>query len=210
MKIYTGQTSGEDLEKIKGLGMGIMISSSPHGSPGKAYGQVSCALDNGAFTCFKKGYPFQSNIFISTLQKCYSLGIPLDFITVPDMVGRGGESLEFSLSWVKEPRSLLYSAPNLALVLQDGMTQGDLKEEVLCLFTYLFIGGTVEWKWKTVDTWVKFAKDNGKKIHIGQCGKRSYLERARELGVDSVDSTSFQRNKSFDIVEQFLSQDKLF
>ena len=50
---------------------------------------------------------------------------------------------------------------------------------------------------------IDFAHDNGMKCHIGQVGKLEYLELANELGADSVDSTSWVRNKSWHIIEQF-------
>jgi hypothetical protein len=209
MKIYTGMTTGSKLEKIKELNMGIMISSSPFASPTKDMGDVYCALDNGAFVCYGKGYPFQDDIFINIMKKCYSLGINLDFIVCPDIVCGGLKSLRFSMDWA---RNKLISVPNLALVVQDGMIPEKIGSYYLDYFSYIFVGGSVDWKWKTVNEWVKFAQDNDKKCHVGQCGQLHYLERCKELGVDSVDSASFTRHGSFDIVEKFINayQCKLF
>ena len=202
MIIYTGQTTATKLDKIKSLGMGVMISSNPNASPSKDLSGVPCALDNGAFTCYRKGYPFQEDIFLDTIKKCYKLNIKLDFIVCPDIIAGGRESLDFSYEWSKR----LKTTPNLALVLQDGMDVKDLTSDILKRFTYLFIGGTVDWKWRTAETWVGFARNKNKRIHIGQCGKLKYLERAKELDVDSVDSTSFTVNDSFHIVEKYLQQ----
>lgn len=197
MLIYTGITSGTKLEKIINLNMGIMISSSPTTSIVKDIGKVPCALDNGAFSAFRKGYPFQEDIFLSTLKSAYKNNIKLDFIVCPDIVAGGWRSLEFSKSWANK----LIGAPNLALVLQDGMTVHSLGD--ISQFSYLFVGGTVEWKWKTAESWVEFAKANNKKIHIGQCGKIEYLLKCHALDIDSCDSTSFTINDSFDIIEMF-------
>ena len=200
MKIYTGQTTGEKLEKIKELELGIMISSNPNTAPSKVFSEVPCALDNGAFVCYSKGYGFQSDVFLETLRKCYKLGISLDFIVCPDIICGGLDSLSFSIKWAN---GKLFGYPRLALVLQDGMGIKDIRHYHLTKFTHLFVGGSVEWKWKTAKDWIQFAHDNNKECHIGQCGKLEYLEQALRLGADSVDSTSITRNDSWHIIEQF-------
>ena len=205
MIIYTGQTTGVKLGKIIERNMGVMISSNPNTSPSKEVSKVRCALDNGAFTCDVKGYPFQEDVFLRTMAKSYANGIKLDFIVCPDIIARGKESLKFSLGWAKRLRS----APNLALVLQDGMAIEDINTYVLSHFTYLFMGGTVKWKWDTASDWVKFARDKNKKIHIGQCGQLKHLKKAKALGVDSVDSVSFTVNDSFNIIDEFYNELKL-
>jgi len=200
VKVYTGQTTGEKLKKIIELDMGVMISSNPNTTPSKDLSRVYCALDNGAFSCFRKGYPFQADVFRQTIKACYKHNITLDFIVCPDIVCGGLDSLSFSMKWAAGE---LLGSPNLALVMQDGMKPQDISVGYhLKHFSYIFIGGSVGWKWKTAEEWVRFAKDNNKKVHIGQCGRLQYLERARDLGVDSVDSTSFTVNNSFHIVEE--------
>lgn len=199
MRIYTGQTSGEKLKPILQLKMGVMISSSPTSSPSKELNETYCALDNGAFSCYKKGYPFMADIFIKTLNSCFKNNTYLDFIVCPDIIAGGLDSLAFSLEWTNS--KLLRTAPRLALVLQDGMKPKHLGS--LNRFTHLFVGGSVEWKWKTAPEWTNFAHDNGKQLHIGQCGKIESLLRAYEIGADSVDSVSFTRNNKFSIVSEF-------
>jgi len=206
MKIYTGMTGGDKHERVLKLRLGYMISSSPHRNPTKNLGETYCALDNGAFPAFAKGYPFQADVFRETIKKCYKHNIKLDFIVCPDIVQGGLASLQFSMKWAQ---SELLGTPNLALVVQDGMSTKDVAINYhLKLFTYIFIGGSVEWKWETAETWTKFARDNNKKIHIGQCGQLKYLEYARELGVDSVDSASIVINNSFEIIERFIGNEK--
>lgn len=201
MKIYTGQTTGPTLERIIELGMGIMISSSPTSYPHSDLKRTFCALDNGAFSCYRKGYPFMKEVFMKTLSEAYKKNITLDFIVTPDIIAGGEKSLSFSNTWANNQ---LATAPRLALVVQDGMKYTGLGS--LGRYEYIFVGGTKEWKWKTAAKWAQVARDYGKKIHIGQCGRLEYLLRAWEIQVDSVDSTSFAVNKSFDIVEEFYIQ----
>ena len=207
MIIYTGMTTGNDQINIHKRGMGMMLSSSPHGKPRakmqtnkelKVKG-IPCALDNGAFPAFNKGYPFMEKYFLEALDAAYKHSIKLDFIVCPDIICGGKKSLEFSMAWADK----LVGCPNLALVVQDGMTLKCVKRYNLDQFTYIFIGGSREWKWDTAKQWVDFAHANNKKCHIGQCGRLEFLNKAKQIGADSVDSTSFQRNKSWHIVDEF-------
>jgi hypothetical protein len=200
MKIYTGAVSGPILDQIVKREIGIMISSRVKISIDKDYKKTNCALDNGAFACYSKGYPFQEDIFLRTLSKCYEKGIPLDFIVCPDIVCGGKMSLRFSTQWAS---GKLLGTPNLALVVQDGMKPEDLTGDILRYFQMIFIGGSVEWKWETAETWVAFAHKRDMKCHIGQCGQLKYLNMAKKIGADSVDSASFARHDSFHIVDEF-------
>ncbi|NIQ97051.1 MAG: hypothetical protein GWN87_24905 [Desulfuromonadales bacterium] len=187
MQIYTGQTTGRKLEMIKKYELGICLSSAPDSRPNRAHGSVPCFLDNGAFACWRRGYPFQRNVFLTTLEKAYKAAINLDFIVCPDIVAGGLMSLKFSMTWAKNK---LIGTPNLALAVQDDMTPGDLDLwDVERYFTYIFVGGTTEWKWATAPTWKEYADAKKMKIHIGRCGTLDRLKYAKKLGVTSVDST---------------------
>jgi hypothetical protein len=202
MLIYTGQTGTiTKFEKIKRLGMGICLSSNPNSSPSKDMSEVPCFLDNGAFACHSKGYPFQEDVFMTTMKKAYKCNIPLDFIVVPDLLMRGKDSLEFSMGWI---HGALKTANNLALVVQDGMLPKHLDEwDVPKQVTYIFIGGSVDWKWETADMWREYSHKRELKLHIGQVGTLKNLKVADRIGADSVDSTSYTRNDTFETIEQF-------
>jgi len=200
MQIYTGTCGGKKFECVKKYGMGIMISPSAKRQAQKKYREVPCALDNGAFQAHKKGYPFREGLFLKTLDECYLLGIPLDFIVCPDIVMGGEKSLDFSVEWAT---TKLKTAPYLALVVQDGMLTKMIDAYVLSLFKIIFIGGSVEWKWKTADEWTRFAHENKKKVHIGRVGQKRYLRFCEHIKVDSVDSTSFARNDTWNIIKEY-------
>lgn len=202
MFIYTGQTTNKKLEKIKYYGMGICITSSPSGTPAKDYGQVPCFLDNGAFSCWLKGYPFQKEVFLKTLNSAYSKGIKLDFIVCPDIVTQGKKSLKFSMKWALNE---LFGAPKLALAVQDGMSIQMINDIIPeNHFSHIFVGGSNEWKWKTAEQWVEFAHSKKLKAHIGRCGTFKKLIKAYEMGADSVDSTNWVRNDNWKSIEKFL------
>ena len=207
MKIYTGNAVGKKMCKVKEYGIGIMISSSPVFKPQKQFSEVSCALDNGAFPAYNKGYPFMEKVFMDTLDDCYKLGIPLDFIVCPDIVAGGKESLDFSMEWAD---GKLKTAPNLALVLQDGVTPDLLREYGFDRFKILFVGGTPKWKWSTFVGWAEFCKSFKIQCHVGQCGTLSRLELCEKVGATSVDSTNFARNESWAVLEEYYAKKRLF
>jgi len=220
MQIYTGTCAGKKFELVQEYNMGIMISPSPTFEPRKNFTEISCALDNGAFQAYRRGYPFQENLFLQTIDQCYNLGITLDFIVCPDIISGGRRSLEFSLDWAM---GKLKGAPKLALVVQnDGITKEshlqlrqDMTPEMLAqydlsAFSHIFIGGSVEWKWQTADSWVKFTHKESKKCHIGQVGQLRYLKFSEHIQADSVDSTSIARNESWNIIEEYASSKTLF
>lgn len=207
MLIYTGQTTGEKLGKIQERKMGIMISSNPNTLPSKEFNSVPCALDNGAFSCWLKGYPFMPKVFFDTLERAYKNSIKLDFVVCPDIVAGGRKSLDLSMRYADNE---LLGTRNLALVLQDGMEEKDIDLYILSKFQYLFIGGTIEWKWKTAKSWVDFGHLKNKKVHIGRVGRIEWLRKAKEIGADSVDSASFTINDSFHIIDDFYGKSKQF
>lgn len=206
MKIYTGAVAGEKINKVEHYGLGIMISPSPTFEPRKQWlyddkrkRNIFFAFDNGAYMSYVRGYPFMEKFFWQHLEKCYVLGIDLDFIVCPDIVSKGLKSLEFSLSWADK----LKTVQQLALPLQDGMTPQDITEDVLCKFTHLFLGGTVHWKWETMQQWCDFARDKKKPLHVAKVGVSAKYISCDRMGVSSVDSTNIARNGSWSAIAKY-------
>jgi hypothetical protein len=204
MQIYTGNAHGEDIDEIKALGMGVMICTTPAGTINKAWKGLPLCLDNGAFGCWLRGFPFMADAFRKTLSNCYASGLTLNFLVCPDLVARGRDSLRFSMSWANGE---LLSCGRLALPVQDGMTTKMVALEYPeRRFATIFVGGTKGWKWDTAHEWVSFAHERGMKCHIGRCGTLDRLKYAYQIGADSVDSTNFVRNKSWDVVREYMGQ----
>jgi len=208
IKIYTGNLYGKDLERAKELSLGIMIASSASNfKPNSDWKGMPLALDNGAFQCWSRGYPFMETPFFDTLWQCYKLQLDLDFIVCPDIVADGLNSMRFSLGYARER---LLGCKRLALAVQDGMAPHHVANGIQDdHFTTIFVGGTLDWKWSSLPEWVAMAHENGMKCHVGRCGTENKIKKAIELGVDSVDSTSIARNKSWHIIENLYS-DGLF
>ena len=198
MKIYTGTCAGEKFGKVQEYGLGIMISPSPTFDIRGCFVNTFCAFDNGAYQAWNRGYPFLERNFWDALERCYVLGIKLDFIVCPDIVAGGKESLEFSLRWADRLKKT-----NLALPVQDGMVPDDLTEDIRRNFTHLFLGGTVAWKLNALEGWVECSKSWKMPLHVGRIGTLPLLKRCRDLGVSSVDSTNFARNGSWDVIKEY-------
>lgn len=98
---------------------------------------------------------------------------------------RGGlGSLRFSLEWAER---LSWLAVPLYLVVQDGMTEPQVKSE-LARFAGIFVGGSPLWKMKTGEAWTHFAHRNGLPCHMGRMGTREKVRAAIRWDVDSIDS----------------------
>jgi hypothetical protein len=203
MHIYTAHAGGEKLEMVKKLGLGILASP---GRTCKGYKQagIKTSIDNGAFSSWMRGFPFMADVFRDHLKDAFKNGINAEFIVCPDIVAGGTDSLDFSMRWATG--ELL--GARLALAVQDGMKPSHIDSYILKHFNYIFVGGSVEWKWKTVEQWVEFAHANDKKIHVGRVGTLDKLLYCESIGVDSVDSSSFARNDSWDVIEAFMNKEQ--
>lgn len=107
---------------------------------------MAYALDNGAWSAFQQGQPFDESAFVGLVD---ALGAGADWLVVPDVVCGGMESLEYSLSWLSRLRGV---AP-LLLAVQDGMTAADIEPHVAA-DVGVFVGGSTEWKEATLPIWV--------------------------------------------------------
>lgn len=198
MQIYTGSPGGSEakMERMRELGLGIMLSSEVN----KKYAEFPCALDNGAFEAWRRGYPWSEKRFLDMIERAWASGIELDFIVAPDIVMGGRKSLDRSISWIDRLRPA-----RLALAVQDGIQPPDIDVSIHREFAYIFVGGSLAYKWATSKKWVEFAHAHNLKCHIGRCGTLDKMQYAFEIGADSIDSTSIVRNESWHIVEQLQS-----
>ena len=152
-------------------------------NPKKREGLES-AIDNGAWWAFQQQKPFREKPFMDLVEQH---GASANFVVVPDIVAGGMKSLEFSLSWM--PR--LEGCRRLLLPVQDGMevtTVVDVLHNAPQLG--LFLGGSTEWKLKTMYQWGEVAANMERYYHIGRVNTRRRIRLAHEAGADSFDGTS--------------------
>ena len=208
MKVYCGAVGGKKaLTYMWEKDYGLMLNPLSW-----CYSQNSIcdwrywALDNGAYKAYTDNTEFDEEKFIKTIvEKIPKSEMPPDFIVVPDKVGAGLESLQFSLEWIEKLKNPVEQLNyNWYLVVQDGMEVVDV-EPILNKFDGVFIGGTNKWKVKTGEDWVKLAHKHNLPCHIGRIGTYRRIVWAIRIGADSIDSTAYFSWKSPDAYKRLES-----
>ena len=165
------------VDQLKVLGWGRMcFRDTPKPWPGERWG-----FDNGAFSHWKNGQEFDGDGFQRRLDVALGLGTPC-LAVVPDIVGGGLDSLEFSESW----RQRLPGHWPWYLALQDGM-EVDVVESVAGSYSGLFMGGTNAFK-STAAEWVALSRRLDIPFHYGRAGIPRKVIHAKVVGADSLDS----------------------
>lgn len=148
------------------------------------------AIDNGAWS--EKGAAFDPPLFLRLVER---YGAGADWIVLPDMVAGGVRSLELSLSWLPRLRG---AAPLLLLPVQDGghgvpdMRLGDVRPEI-GPEVGIFVGGSTEWKDRTIRAWGELAQEVGAHCHAGRVNTIDRLERCARGRLQSFDGSGVSR-----------------
>lgn len=182
MNAYASRTgTRRNLAALRAAGWRLLVSATgPWRTEGFRYG-----IDNGAWTAFKKGRPFDADLFRGLVD---ALGAGADFIVVPDIVMGGLASLEFSLTWLGRLRGV---AP-LLLPVQDGMVEADVASLVGSDLG-VFVGGGDEFKETTMASWGRLARAKGAYLHVGRVNTARRIKLCAMAGADSFDGTSASR-----------------
>ena len=190
MKVYCGSTAGKALEYMWDNNYGLTLTPKTWRYQYDAKWRY-WTLDNGAYSSYLNGEDFDEQAFTEMIyKKLPKVKTKPDFIIVPDIVGAGARSLEFSLKWIDKLKELDYK---WYLAVQDGIECKEV-EPVIHKFDGIFVGGTVKWKIKTGSKWVDFAHNNNLPCHIGRVGTFKRIVWAKRIGADSIDSTNFLKN----------------
>jgi hypothetical protein len=179
--MYASRTgTRRNLEEISRCGWRLLVSArGVLRNEGFRY-----ALDNGAWTAFQRGEPFDVQAFDKAVQL---LGSDADFVVIPDKVGDSIETLRMADEWTPRLHGL-----RLYLAVQDGMTDADLiarSESV----AGVFVGGSTEWKLRTAPRWRELTRRLGMLCHVARVNTERRIEWCRSLGVTSVDGSSASR-----------------
>lgn len=145
------------------------------------------ALENGAFTAYNQGIPFDETAFENALTL---LGRDADFVVVPDIVGEGERSLAFSMEWL--PRVL--DATQVALIpVQNGIEPRHV-ESLIGPRVGIFVGGDDKarggWKERTTPAWAALARRHGAWCHVGRVNTARRIAICTTAGATSFDGTS--------------------
>ena len=201
MLAYASRTgTRRNLAALRGAGWRLLVSAAGclrhEGFP--------YALDNGAWSAFTQGKPFDERAFTVALRK---LGAGADWSVLPDIVAGGLPSLELSLRWM---RQVLDETPRALLAVQDGMTVEDVRP-FLGPRVGLFIGGSTNWKLQTLHAWAELGREFGCWVHVGRVNTCRRISLCHFVGATSFDGTSASRfSKTLPSLDRAVRQLPLF
>jgi len=140
---------------------------------------IPFALDNDAYTLWRKGIPFNPQAWVDFLDKVAMTGLEPLWVAIPDVVTNRKATLENwkPYSRIAEP----YGWP-LAFVVQDGMTPKDVPPNA----SVVFVGGSTEWKWRNLALWTT----NFPRVHVGRV-RTTGLHVCERLGAESCDGSGW-------------------
>lgn len=141
------------------------------------------ALDNGAWSAYRAGRPFDENAFKRAVLECG----PVDWIACPDVVMDADGTRRATDRWLPW---LLDRVDRVLVVVQDGMTPTDVS---LCSRVGVFVGGSDAWKEQTMTQWVDVAHETGGWAHVGRVNSQRRLILARAANADSIDGSGPSR-----------------
>jgi hypothetical protein len=144
------------------------------------------ALDNGAWTAFQQGRPFNDALFWRAVDQ---LGERADWIVLPDIVAGGRRSLDMSLAWLDRLRGL---PTPLLIAVQNGMELDDVRP-FLSPSVGIFIGGDTAWKETTALDWGQLARRRNCYLHVGRVNSARRIAICAAAGASSFDGSSVSR-----------------
>ncbi len=180
---YASRTgTRRNLAALRGAGWRLLVSAaSCLRHEGFRY-----ALDNGAWSAYTQGRPFDEPAFVTALRK---MGPGADWTVLPDIVMGGPASLEKSLGWMQR---VLDETPRALLAVQDGMVPEDVRA-FLGARVGLFVGGSTAWKESTIGVWSALGREVGCWVHVGRVNTVRRIAICTAEGATSFDGTSASR-----------------
>ena len=140
------------------------------------------ALDNGAYGAFNRGRPFNGEAFKWAVER---VGRGADWVAIPDAVGNATDTFKLAAHWFK---FVTGHTQKPLFVVQDGMAAADVAQ--WCVRGCgLFIGGTTEYKLKTMAQWARLAHRHGQICHVGRVNTQKRIILCGHAGVDSFDGS---------------------
>lgn len=185
MIAYAARTgTRRNLDALRRADWRLLISPVCLRTEGFAY-----ALDNGAWSAYTQGRPFDVRAFEIALRRC---GPGADWTTIPDIVAGGRASLDLSLRWMQR---VLSESPRALLAVQDGLTPDDVVPFV-GERVGIFLGGSTAWKEATLLEWGALGRRLGCWVHCGRVNSARRIRRCGDAGVTSFDGSGVSRYAS--------------
>jgi hypothetical protein len=184
---YASRTgTRRNLDALRRAGWRLMVSARGPLRPER----FGYALDNGAWTAFQRGEPFDVPAFDRAVAL---LGPGADWIVLPDIVAGGLASLRFSLDWLDTLRGRpgLRGARYL-LAVQNGMEPAHVAA-LIGPEIGIFVGGDTPWKLATMAAWAALAHERGAICHVGRVNTARRVRLCAAAGADSFDGSGVSR-----------------
>lgn len=183
MIAYASRTgTRQNLDALRAAGWRLMVSAAGRlRTEGFEY-----ALDNGAWTYFQKGLPFDEAAFERAVDL---LGARAHFVVVPDAVGDWEMTRRMADRWL--PRLQGVGLRRL-VVAQDGATPETLGP-YLGWGVGAFVGGSDAWKEANAGWVCALAAERGAYSHVGRVNSKRRISICAAAGADSFDGSGPSR-----------------
>lgn len=184
---YASRTGTKrNLAALRAHGWGLLVSRA---GVWRTEGFDRIVGDNGAWADFQAGRKFDEDAFDRFLEWLAAQPVVADWIVLPDIVAGGLESLALSMRYVNRCRAV---APMVLIAVQDGMATEDLAPLVGSQIG-IFLGGSTDWKLKTMQLWGRFCAERGIHYHVARVNSLKRMYMAIAAGADSIDGSSATR-----------------
>lgn len=141
---------------------------------------VPYALDNAVYGAWANDREWNSGKYYKALD--FYDPAECRWTVVPDWIADKELTLE---RWRRHWRGIKDRGYTLAFAVQDGMEPSDVPEKA----EVIFVGGSTEWKWKTMPIWCR----EFDRVHAARVNTYRLLWMAHECGAESCDGTGFTR-----------------
>lgn len=181
LRPYASRTGTKaTLERMREMGWSLLVSA----AGALRTESFDCwALDNGAWSAYQQGKPFDEDAFSRALDK---VGEGAQWVVLPDIVAGGKASLDLSLKWLDRLQGF---PERLLIAVQDGIEPEDVRH-LLGPMVGIFLGGTTPYKVSTMESWGQLARLRNCYFHVGRVNSLRRIRACGEAGAHSFDGTS--------------------
>tara|TARA_Y100000310_G_scaffold213164_1_gene214075 strand:- start:1879 stop:2493 length:615 start_codon:yes stop_codon:yes gene_type:complete len=178
---YASRTGTKrNLKAMRRNGFGLLISAT---GVHRDEGFSLIGLDNGAWTAFQSGEPWERGLFELLVAQ---FAATAEWIVIPDVVTDAAATFGKAKEWIPLLHGL---GRRRLLAVQDGMTCQDVSP-FIGDHVGIFLGGSTDFKWSTIDAWGDLARRRGAYFHVGRVNTRRAITSCQLAGADSFDGTS--------------------